>query len=41
VRTEDEADRWAGVGVHSAQGPLFGDPADLDQLLSGNGLAAE
>jgi diguanylate cyclase (GGDEF)-like protein/PAS domain S-box-containing protein len=41
VRTEDEADRWAGIGVHSAQGPLFGEPADLDQLLSGNGLAAE
>jgi diguanylate cyclase (GGDEF)-like protein/PAS domain S-box-containing protein len=41
VATEDAARRWAGIGVDTARGPLFGDPADLDQILSGNGSAAE
>jgi diguanylate cyclase (GGDEF)-like protein/PAS domain S-box-containing protein len=34
VRTEDEAGWWAELGVDTAQGPLFGEPADLATILS-------
>jgi EAL domain-containing protein (putative c-di-GMP-specific phosphodiesterase class I) len=37
VRTEAGAAWWAGIGVHTAQGPLFGVPADLEQLRSAHG----
>ncbi|HEV2780005.1 MAG TPA: diguanylate cyclase [Actinophytocola sp.] len=37
VCTEEQAAWWAGIGVHTARGPLFGDPADLEQIVAGNG----
>jgi diguanylate cyclase (GGDEF)-like protein len=39
VRTEAGAAWWAGIGVHTAQGPLFGVSADLEQLRSAHGQA--
>ncbi|MFL6141500.1 MAG: diguanylate cyclase domain-containing protein [Labedaea sp.] len=41
VRTEEEAVALAGIGVHTAQGPLFGAPAELEQILSGEGNQTE
>jgi diguanylate cyclase (GGDEF)-like protein/PAS domain S-box-containing protein len=37
VRSAEEACWWTRVGVDTAQGPQFGGPADLGQILSGNG----
>lgn len=41
VRTETEAAWWAGIGVHCAQGPLFGGPTVLEGIVAaGNGQAS-
>jgi diguanylate cyclase (GGDEF)-like protein/PAS domain S-box-containing protein len=37
VRSEASAAWWTGAGVHTAQGALFGDPADLEELIPTNG----
>jgi diguanylate cyclase (GGDEF)-like protein/PAS domain S-box-containing protein len=39
VRTDEEADWWAGIGADTAQGPLFGMPTNLERILSPNGRA--
>lgn len=41
VRTEAQAGRWAGAGVDTAQGPLFGELSELAQVSAANGRTAE
>ena len=41
VCAAEQADRWAGAGVDTAAGPLFGEPAGLDQLSFDGVSAAE
>lgn len=38
---DSDAVRWAAIGVDTAAGPLFGEPTDLDEALTGNGHAAQ
>jgi predicted signal transduction protein with EAL and GGDEF domain len=35
VRSEEHAAWLAEIGVHTARGPLFGGPADLEEILAG------